>query len=71
MCVDAHGDKIALMKSPNIEFVQKAFKLVVEAEKAWRDAWNQQIPAGRMETDAISSALSSARDLLQNLLQRR
>ena len=41
--------------------------LVVEAEKAWRAAWEGGIPAGRADTDGISSGLSTARDLLQRI----
>ena len=55
------------MKRPNQELIQKALDLVVEAEKAWRIAWEDGVPAGRADTDGISSGLSTARDLLQHI----
>jgi hypothetical protein len=55
------------MKRPNKEMLKKALDLVIEAENAWKAAWDGGIPAGRSDTDGISHGLSTARDLLRHL----
>jgi hypothetical protein len=56
------------MKRPNKEMIQKALDLVIQAEKAWKAAWEGGVPfqSGTIE---ISSGLSTARDLLQHILK--
>jgi hypothetical protein len=56
------------MKRPNKEMIQKALDLVIQAEKAWRAAWEDGIPAGRADTEGISCGLASARKFLGHLL---
>jgi hypothetical protein len=55
------------MKRPNKEMIQKALDLVIQAEAAWKSAWDGGIPAGRADTEGISSGLSTVRELLQHI----
>jgi hypothetical protein len=57
------------MKGPNKELIRKALALVIEAEKTWRAAWGNRIPALRTDTQAVTSGLSTARDMLRNISQ--
>ena len=56
------------MRIPNPERVLRAYKLVTEAEREWRAAWPDGILAGVVRTEAISSGLSTARDMLKRLV---
>jgi predicted transcriptional regulator len=58
------------MNRPNKELIQQALEKAVQAEKAWRAAWEDGIPAGRADTDAVSSGLSTARDFLQRFSEQ-
>jgi len=56
------------MLKPDVKALAEVYRLVAEAERAWRDAWPEGIPALRTDATEISLGLSTAKSLLEKLL---
>ena len=55
------------MMRPDKERIRNALASVTEAEREWRAAWGDHVPALDTSASEIGSALATARQLLDNL----
>lgn len=55
------------VKRPNREKILAALALATQAERVWRDAWPDGVPALQSGVREISNTLSTARQLLENM----
>lgn len=55
------------VKRPNKKKILEALALVIQAEKAWRDAWADGIPGLQSDLEHISDGLSKARKFLMEM----